>query len=205
MAFLIKGMIIGLAAAAPVGPINILCMRRTIARGRIAGFVSGLGAAFADSLYGVIAAFGFTSVKELFLSHSSILKISGGIFLVFLGAKIALKRLPGGNDRPIPETKGRLYDFGTTFLLTLTNPLTILAFTAIFAVIGIGLGNHRDISAGLVVFGVFLGSSLWWASLALFFGRIGKEISLKRMIWINRFAGILIAVFGMVAVFAPVK
>src|SRR3990170_1865269 len=129
--FLLKGVLLGFSIAAPVGPIGVLCIRRTLAQGRLSGFVSGLGAATADAVYGIVAAFGVTFVSNLLIQQAPWLRLFGGLFLCFLGVRTLLAK---PSEKACPERgKGLIDDYGSTFLLTLTNPLTILSFAGIFA------------------------------------------------------------------------
>ncbi len=189
-----KGIIIGLAIAAPVGPIGALCVQRTLAEGRISGLVSGLGAAAADTIYGFIAAFGVTMISGFLISHQMWLRIIGGGILFALGLKTFFSR-PRKQAAPV-SGNSLLTNFFSTFGLTLTNPITILAFAAIFAALGV-VGGSLDLAAlWTLVLGVFLGSALWWLILSggasLFRGWIGTH----GMRWVNRISGIIIVAFG---------
>lgn len=194
--FLLRGMIIGLAIAAPVGPIGALCIRRTLADGRLAGFVSGLGAATADAVYGSVAAFGLTAVSSALIASQTPLRLFGGLFLCGLGlhtlrARVATEAAPA-------RGRGLLGAYASTFALTLANPLTILSFAAIFA--GLGAASAGSLaSAATLVAGVFLGSALWWFVLsgaaALLRGRLGPEA----LRWVNRLSGLIILGFGAAA------
>ncbi len=195
--FLIKGIIIGFSIAAPVGPIGVLCIRRTLADGRISGLVSGLGAAAADAIYGCIAAFGLTFVSGFLIGGQVWLRIAGGAFLCFLGIRTFLS---GPAEKAASAAGKNLAGaFVSTFFLTLTNPMTILSFMAIFAGLGIaGAGGNYE-SAGALVLGVFSGSALWWV---LFSGGVGvlrKKFTPRGMQWVNRGAGAIIAAFGLLA------
>ncbi|MFP6744316.1 MAG: LysE family transporter [Alphaproteobacteria bacterium] len=158
LGFLIKGLIIGLAIAAPVGPIGVLCILRTLADGRLAGLLTGLGAATADGVYGAVAAFGLTVVTDLLVGNGAWLGVAGGMFLWFLGVKTYLSV---SAEDSTPLTGGALAGlYGSTFVLTLTNPTTILSFVAIFA--GLGLGHTGGDYAGalVLVIAVFAGLAL---------------------------------------------
>jgi threonine/homoserine/homoserine lactone efflux protein len=208
--FLLRGLLIGLSIAAPVGPIGVLCIRRSLASGRLSGLVSGLGAASADAVYGSVAALGLTVVSAFLVDQQTWLRLAGGAFLVYLGLKTLLAAPAsegGGVDRRVisikqaSPSKGRLLgDYGSTFFLTLTNPMTIISFAAIFA--GLGLGSIEDSPAAslALVIGVFLGSAAWWlilSSLTQVFGeRFLKPGGLK---WVNRLSGVVIASFGVAA------
>lgn len=197
MEFFLKGLILGCAIAAPVGPIAILCIQRTLSFGRWSGLFSGLGAAFADMLYGCLAAFGLTILSNFLIEQELWLRIIGGIFLTFLGAKTFFAR-PAASQTVSHITL--LKDFVSTFMLTMTNPLTIFSYIAIFA--GLGLSNPEGhiSNAVALIGGVFLGSSLWWIILiegvTFFRHKVGPEL----MIWVNRVAGCMIAFFGLVII-----
>lgn len=194
---LVKGLIIGFSIAAPVGPIGVLCIRRTLAEGRISGFVSGMGAATADALYGCIAGFGVTVVSNVLIGHQGWLRIVGGLFLLVLGVRTFLSQ---PSDAPPKATgKGLAGAYASTLFLTLTNPVTILAFAAIFA--GLGLGNiGEDYTAGmLLVLGVFLGSACWWLFLSNGIGLFRTWFNGPRLRWVNRLSGVIIAGFGFLA------
>ena len=155
--FLFRGLAIGFSIAAPVGPIGVLCIRRTLAEGRAAGLISGLGAATADAAYGCIAAFGLTAISNFLASQQNWLRLIGGVFLCYLGAKTFLSRPVAGSTAV--KSGGVASNYTSTLLLTLTNPMTILSFAVVFA--GLGLGNTAGDypSASVLVVGVFLGSA----------------------------------------------
>jgi threonine/homoserine/homoserine lactone efflux protein len=205
-----RSVLIGLAIAAPVGPVGVLCIRRSLAYGRASGFASGLGAATADAVYGGIAAFGLTVVVDLILGQRVTLQVVGGAFLIYLGLRtiyekprspIIFPQVSLDHDRhPARRSvswRALGHDYGSTFLLTLTNPMTILSFAAIFA----GLGATTVRGGGiLVVAGVFLGSALWWLALSLVTGWLhGKLTGSGFLRWINRVSGGIILVYGILA------
>ena len=199
---LIQGIIIGFSIAAPIGPIGIICMRRTLAGGTLAGFVSGLGAATADMLYGAVAAYGLTIISAFLISQSEWLRFGGGLFLVFLGAKTMLSSPKAENSPgPIQVSKRALIgNYFSTFVLTASNPLTILSFSAVFTGFGSRFLHSQDFSAAsLMVLGIFLGSACWWLLLTYLVSIFKNRITRSTMIWINRIAGILILAFGVVA------
>lgn len=195
--FFLKGIIIGFSIAAPVGPIGVLCIRRTLADGRLAGLVSGLGAATADLLYGCVAAFGLTFISQFLIDQELWLRLVGGIFLLYLGIMTFLAKNSG---EEIEQSKGGLFNaYFTTFFLTLTNPLTILSFMAIFAGLGIVNTGGDYFSALVLVTGVFCGSALWWFLLSAGASFFQKKIDSQGLVWINRISGVVITVFGVVA------
>ena len=197
MEHLLKGLAIGFAIAAPVGPINLLCLRRSLSDGRRVGFVSGLGAAAADTTYGTIAAAGLTTVTAFLIGHRFWLQSLGGLFLLALGLHTMRTPAPR-REAAAPVHVGRLRDaFVSTYMLTLANPMTIIAFTGVFAGLGLGWQTGRTVDALQLIGGVFLGSSLWWLLLALLAGTFGRHLNDGTLRWINRFAGGVIAGFGM--------
>lgn len=193
----LKGLAIGFSIAAPVGPIGILCIRRTLASGRMAGLVAGLGAATADALYGCIAGFGLTVVSNFLLQQQFGFRLIGGGFLCYLGVKTLVAR-PAEKEASAPGN-GLLTGYASTFLLTLTNPMTILSFAAIFAGLGLAETGRSAVSAGWLVAGVFLGSALWWVALSTGTAVFRSRLSHKGLQFINRLAGIVIIAFGLAA------
>jgi threonine/homoserine/homoserine lactone efflux protein len=195
----LEGIIIGFAIAAPVGPIGVLCIRRTLADGRVSGLVSGFGAATADALYGAVAALGLTFVAEFLIGGESWRRLVGGAFLVFLGVSTFLAR-PAGRAAPDAKRSGLPGAYASTFFLTLTNPTTILSFAAIFAGLGAGDTNGDVLSAMLLVPGVFLGSTMWWFVLSGATGLFRAKLSDRGLRWVNRVSGTVIAAFGVLAI-----
>lgn len=198
-----QGLIIGFSIAAPVGPIGILCIRRTLAEGRFSGFVSGLGAATADAVYGSIAGFGLTFVSIFLIEKSHWLRLIGGIFLLYLGVRTFLtltKSLPD-SDNLMPQEVNFTSNYFSTFVLTLTNPLTIISFAAIFAGLGIGSSSSENyLSALILVIGVFLGSCSWWFLLSGVVGLFRQRFKQGSLIWVNRISGVIIFIFGIAAI-----
>ena len=197
MLFVLKGIVLGFSIAAPVGPIGVLCIRRSLAYGMLNGFVTGLGTATADAMYGCIAGFGITIVSAYLVDHQYFLRLVGGLFLLYLGyttfksrpAEVAAKA----------NSKGLLGAYASAFILTLTNPMTIISFAAVFAGLGVGETGGDYMSAGFLVLGVFLGSMLWWLTLIGIVNVLRYKLDQKRLYWINKFSGIIIAGFGVVS------
>jgi threonine/homoserine/homoserine lactone efflux protein len=194
---LLEGIVIGFAIAAPVGPIGVLCIRRTLAEGRTSGFVSGLGAATADAVYGSVAALGLTFVTNLLVGGESWLRLVGGAFLIFLGVRTFLAR-PA--ERAAPAGRSGLPGaYASTLFLTLTNPTTILSFAAIFAGLGAGDASGDVLPAMLLVSGVFLGSAMWWFVLSGTVSLFRAKLSIRGLQWVNGVSGTVIAAFGVLA------
>jgi threonine/homoserine/homoserine lactone efflux protein len=195
--FLLKGLVIGFSIAAPVGPIGMLCLRRTLAEGRLVGFVSGLGAATADGMYGAIAAFGLTAVSGFLVGEQVWFRLVGGIFLLYLGAKTFFDR--PSNKHSASNTGSLLKAYASTLVLTISNPVTILAFAAVFAGLGVTAGGGNHTSAALLVAGVFLGSAVWWLMLSMGVGISRSRFNETGLRWVNRIAGAVIFGFGLAA------
>lgn len=233
ISYLFRGLVIGFSIAAPVGPIGVLCIRRTLADGRAVGFASGLGAATADAAYGSIAAFGLTAVSVALVGQQALLRLVGGAFLCYLGARTFAARPAGAPavgessaggtqaGEPAPAEPARAESavarpasagpasseaarglpgaYASTFFLTLTNPMTILSFAAIFAGLGLASAPGTFVSAGSLVAGVFLGSAAWWLVLSTGAGAMRSRFSPAGLRWVNRVSGAIIAAFGLVA------
>lgn len=192
--FFLKGLILGLSIAAPVGPMSVLCIRRTLTNGRLSGFVSGLGIATADAAYGVVAAGGLSIIAMFFVMHRVFLQVIGGLFLLYLGyTTFSAKVVQSG---PAKESFSVWKDYLSAFFSTLTNPMTILSFVAIFAGLGIGAQNGDYASAFLLVLGVFLGSVSWWLALTGIVSSLSCELGQSYIYWINRISGSMIAICG---------
>jgi threonine/homoserine/homoserine lactone efflux protein len=191
----LKGFAVGFSIAAPVGPIGILCIRRSLKDGAAAGIVSGMGAATADAAYGCVAAFGLTVVSGLLVRWQSWLGLGGGVFLCYLGIRTFLSKpsqaaAAGGGTF--------LAAYGSTFLLTLSNPATILSFVAVFAGLGLGASDSYR-SAAAMVLGVFTGSAAWWLILCLAVGLFRSRMTPGGMLAINRVSGCILVAFGIYA------
>jgi threonine/homoserine/homoserine lactone efflux protein len=193
----------GLAIAAPVGAIGVLCIRRTLAGGWPLGLATGLGAATADAVYGAIAAFGITAVSATLLGIRGWMQVVGGAFLVYLGARAFLER-PRDLAAEAPKPSGLAGAWSSTFVLTLGNPMTIMSFAAVFAGLGVGAAASGAVVGGAValVAGVFSGSALWWVFLSVSVGLVRHRLDATAMRWVNRGSGLVIGAFGIAALVA---
>jgi len=196
VSFLLRGLLIGFAIAAPVGPIGILCIQRTLAKGRIYGFASGLGAATADAIYGAVAGFGLTFISDVLINQQLWLRLLGGAFLLYLGTRTILSK--PSKETPQTANKGLAADYTSTFLLTLTNPMTILSFIAVFAGLGLGSAGGDYALAALFVVGVFAGSTLWWLILSGTVGALRSRLNAGRLRLVNVLSGVVIIGFAAV-------
>jgi threonine/homoserine/homoserine lactone efflux protein len=193
----IRGLVIGFAIAAPVGPIGMLVIRRTLAEGRLLGLLTGMGAAVADSLYGCVGAFGLTFISSFLMGYAFWTKLIGGAFLVYLGINTFKAK---SKEESTSNSKVRYASaFLSTLLLTLTNPATILSFMAVFAGLGLGTNGGDYGAAGIVVAGVFVGSALWWLLLSGGVSLVRHKLAPNTMKWINRGSGIFLFAFGFIA------
>jgi threonine/homoserine/homoserine lactone efflux protein len=193
---LFRGYVLGLTIAAAVGPISLLCIRRTLAEGRLVGLVSGLGVATADATYGAVAAFGLTAITGLLVDWHRALGIVGGLFLLYL-AWTTFRAVPGEAATTIDRRGGLLGAFLSTLGLTLTNPMTILSFGALF--LGLGITGGNAAGATLLTIGVWLGSATWWVILTTVVGAFRSRITPAGLRRVNIVSGLLIGAFAVVA------
>jgi threonine/homoserine/homoserine lactone efflux protein len=197
LGFLLKGLLIGFAIAAPVGPIGVLCIRRTLAEGRMSGLVSGLGAATADAFYGAIAAFGLTFLSNFLISQQTWMRLLGGLFLCYLGIRTLLA---APAEKPAQTTGiGLLAAYTSTLFLTIANPMTILSFAAIFAGFSFGTMSRDYESAAVLVSGVFAGSAFWWLLLSGGVSLFRTRIRPGGLRWVNRISGAVITGCGVIS------
>ena len=197
----LKSAFIGLSIAAPVGPIGLLCIQRTLQHGMRVGLATGLGAAVADAVYGAVGALGLAAVLAFLVDARWWLAVGGGLFLVYLGASTAwgARRPPAG--RPPAQgagepTAGALRAFATTFALTLSNPMTILSFIAVFASLASGLQGLTPVAQAVMVLAVFLGSAMWWLLLSAGVSMLRHRLPDAALAAIRLVSGVLVAAFG---------
>lgn len=204
--YLLRGLGLGFAIAAPVGPIGVLCIRRTLADGRLTGFVTGLGAATADATYSAVAAFGVTAVASALVGLRLWIHLLGALFLAWLGLRTLFTRpaaSPTLGAAGATRRGGLLGAWASTVALTLTNPATILSFAAVFA--GLGLASVGYAAAGLTVVGVFLGSALWWLLLSTGASLLRSRLDLRALRWVNRLSGVILLGFGLLALLSLIQ
>jgi len=194
LVLLAKGMAAGLAISAPVGPVNVLCISRTIRKGRMSGIFSGLGAAFADTIYGSIAGFSISFVILFLLREQFWIRFVGGFLLIGIGCLYYFRP-----PKPLEEDKNNSAhsDLVSAFLLNLTNPTTVLSFLAVLATLGMG-GKRPWWLTVFLVAGIFAGAMLWWIALTLGSSHFRDRVDERAMCWMNRIAGLAIGGFGVV-------
>lgn len=190
---LLKGIAVGIVIALPVGPVGVLCVRRTLFEGPTYGFVSGLGAAIADTIFGIVAGFGITIVRDFMLRYQDWFAVIGGLFLVYIGVK-ALVTASDIEPEPLGG-ESHLGAFVSSFALTITNPITILAFAGIFAKVGV-TKEAGFLDLGILVAGIFLGSLLWWLGLSFGVAGLRRIVGTVRLVWLNRVSGAILALSG---------
>jgi threonine/homoserine/homoserine lactone efflux protein len=193
---LLTGIIIGFSVAAPVGPIALLIMRRSLNEGRLAGFVSGLGAATADLVCGLAAALGLSAITAVINSHRAALQLAGGIFMIWLGVHAFRAKDPvTAAQRPLHE-RNLFLAYIFTFLLTMANPLTLLGMVGVVAAAGVGGPAYSHTDTVVLGGGIFLGSAAWWLLLSNLAGWLGRKLGVRVLHVINMIAGALIVGFG---------
>lgn len=201
-----RGLVLGLLIAAPVGPIGVLCIRRTLESGAAAGILSGLGAATADALYGAVAAFGLTAVSRVLVAGQTWMGLAGGAFLLGLGVQtLRGAGEPAEEARPALSGTGLASAFASTVALTLTNPMTILSFAAVFAGMGLATGGGDARSAAWLVTGVFVGSAAWWLFLCGAVSLLRRRFDPRAMRGVNYISGAVLVVFGALAVARAIR
>jgi threonine/homoserine/homoserine lactone efflux protein len=194
----VRGLVLGLAVAAPVGPMSLLCMRQTLARGFFAGMASGLGVATADGVYGAIAAFGLVAIADALIGQQPWLRVVGGLAMAYLG--IGAMRTRAVESVSVASGSGLARTYTAMFALTMMNPSTILSFAALFAGLGLGGGTDDSSSAPLLVAGVFIGSALWWLVVTGGLSLARTRLSPRVQRTINLAAGLVLVGFGLVAI-----
>jgi threonine/homoserine/homoserine lactone efflux protein len=198
--FLVKGILIGLLASIPLGPIGVICIQRTINKSRLSGFFSGLGAATADTIFAAIAGFSLTFILNFIEEKQKILEAIGGLIVILLGIKTFYTNPVNQLRRHKKNPSKLIEDFISVLLLTITNPLAIFLFVGMFATLGLAY-NGENIGLSLITLaGVFLGGTLWWFTLSSLVNLFRKRFRLKQLWWINKIAGAVIFILGVLAI-----
>lgn len=193
-----KGIVIGIAVAAPVGPVGLLCVQRTLQDGLWVGLASGLGAATADGIFSAVAGFGLAAVADFLMTHRDPLRLIGGVVLFLLAWRAWYRAPPELADAPV-HVKA-LSGFGTGLAITLSNPMTIMGFVGIFAGFGLGELQEGIARAGELVSGVFVGSAAWWLGLCGGTAALKPRFGPQSLAWTNRLAAVMLAGFGAFAI-----
>lgn len=197
--YIFDGIIIGFSASVPLGPIGVLCIQRTLNKGRMSGFFSGLGAAFSDTIYSVIAGFSLSFIVNFIEERLMLIQIFGALILIFLGVRIFLSN-PAVQLRKQKKGRGNLFqDFISTFFITISNPLAIFLFLAFFASFGAVKPGDNAFNHLILIGGVFGGASLWWFILSSVINLFRSKINLRRLWWLNKIAGATIVILVVIA------
>lgn len=191
--FFLKGLAAGFVVAAPVGPVGVMCVRRTLARGPFSGFATGLGAALADLFYAVVAVYGISFIATLLLSNEFWFRLIGGIVLCAMAAKTFFS---GPAEMRAPTSDRLTGDFLSGLVITGTNPLTIIAFGVILTTIGVASAGDDFAWAEALIAGIFVGSTLWWGTLTGISSLFRAALSHSGLRWINRISAAVILLCG---------
>lgn len=199
----LQGMIIGFSMAVPVGPIAIICIRHSLLRGTIYGLAAGLGAALADFCYACMAGFGTTILCDFLFHYQPACHIIGALFLCYLGMKtLQTKPRERSEEQMSPLSYKRI--FLVTFLLTLTNPLTIIGFIGIYTVMGVTLNDGKMLTIFFLTGGILLGSLIWWLCLSFISSLIGKKINFQSTFLLNKISGFIFLILGLLTVLTTI-
>lgn len=205
---LLKGIILGLVVSMPPGPIGIVLINRTIKRGLLSGFVSGLGLATADTLLAVLAGLGFTVIISFIKEERFIITIIAGLVVIGVGLKVFLSNPVKDMRNRYKSEKSLWRDFYSVFVLSISNPYTIFIFVAFFSGVHVNGNVRPELVPFFLIPGVLVGTISWWFFLSYFFSRFKKNIRLRAIVRINKVAGIVIIVIGvlvLLSVFTPLK
>ena len=209
--YLFKGVLVGLMVSIPLGPMGVLIIQKTLHKGALSGFIAGMGAASADLFYAAVAAFGLGFVINIVQAHELLLQIIGGIFLIVIGLKIyfdnPIRQIRQRRQGRVSKT-GLLGDYLSLFFLTVSNPITVVVFMAVFAGMSVFGESSSLLGEVLVVAGVLLGGGVWWYTLSTLVNIFRKKFRLRVLITINRVSGMVITVLGALVIlsaFAPFK
>jgi threonine/homoserine/homoserine lactone efflux protein len=200
----IEGAVIGFLIALPIGPAGILCIQRGISHGAIAGYATGIGAAMGDAIFGGMAVFGLSYVAEFISRYETWIRLVGGLILVWLGVSYYRHRPrtigdPVAADRAHPYLT-YLHYLTSSFFITIFNPITVMAFGAVFAGRGLTNVGSNMVAAGILIAGVLVGALAWWATLVLIASAARGWFVGGGLIWLNRVSGAALAAFGALAV-----
>jgi threonine/homoserine/homoserine lactone efflux protein len=202
---LLKGILTGLLVSVPLGPIGVLVIQRTVNKSRLAGFLSGMGAVLSDTLYAIIAGFSFTFIIDFIREYETPFQMFGAVVVLALGIHIFLKDPVTDIRKNKLRGNTHFQDVVSSFLVTVSNPLTVFVFLAVFTSSGVAVNIEKPFHAFLVIPGIFLGASLWWFSLSGIVSLFRHKMNLRVLWWINKTAGALIILFVIVTVIVAVQ
>jgi len=195
----LQGVLVGLGASIPLGPIGVLCVQRTLSKGRISGFISGLGAAFVDTFFAALAIMGLAYIQALIKEHENYFLCFGGLIVVYIGLKIYLTN-PVKQIRQANFKRRRFEDFISVAALTISNPSALFLILGLFALVGLNINAETgSFAISSVLWGVFAGAALWWYTLSTGINIFRNKFRLKQLWMINRISGIVIMALGMIS------
>ena len=198
---LLKGFIVGLGASIPLGPLGVLCVQKTLSKGRNSGFITGLGASFSDTLYAAISLLGLAFIENLIDKNRDIVMIIGGAIIIYIGIRIFFTN-PIKQIRQKNTNKKHVQDFIEAFLMTVTNPGAIFLILGLLAAVGININdNAMRPSVAIILLGVFLGTVTWWFTLSTGINVFRKKFRIRQLVMINRVSGAIMGVLGVIAMF----
>ncbi|MDR3286594.1 MAG: LysE family transporter [Prevotellaceae bacterium] len=199
----LKAIIVGFCGSVAIGPIGVLCIQRTINKGRSSGFISGAGAASADTVFAALAVFSLAAIQSLLEHNQAIFYVAGGAIIALIGVKIHFTNPITQLKKPKVGKLKLVEDFASTFFLTLTNPMTIFFLIGLFALVKLDLTTqtHSSSSVAIVLWGVFLGACAWWTLLISIVNKFRKKFRLKQLWMVNKIAGIIIFILGIISIF----
>lgn len=201
LALIAKGMLIGLLVSIPLGPIGVLVVQRTVNKSRVAGLLSGMGAALSDTLYAIIAGFSLTYIVDFIREYELVFQSVGALVVLALGIHIFLKDPVSDLQRNRLRGNTHLKDIISTFLVTFSNPLSVFVFLAIFTSSGVVMNMDQPYHSFFMILGIFTGALIWWFSLSGIVSLFRHKISLRILWWINKTAGVLIMLFVLVTIY----
>ncbi len=201
--FFLKGLLVGILVSAPMGPIGVLCVQKTVNKGKLLGFISGLGAATADTLYAMMAAFGVTYITNFLSDNQIAFQVVGIIVLLFLGFRMIFSNpiKQYRYYRTSSRKRNAIKDYISVFFLTISNPLTIIFFGAAYTMLGLFSDGESQNNNLLLVVGIFIGASLWWFMLTSVVNIFRKKFRLRNIFMLNRVSGIVIICLSVIAIF----
>jgi threonine/homoserine/homoserine lactone efflux protein len=196
-----KGILVGLGASIPLGPVGVLVVQRTISKGRHSGFISGMGAATADTIFAALAILSLAFVQDFINSNNDLILVLGGLMIVGIGLKVYLTN-PIKQLRRKNQGQRSFEDYISVFILTISNPGAVFLMLALFALIGLDIDKESgavNITIGL--WGVVLGASAWWFFLSWLISHFRQRFRIRQLWYINRIAGIIIVILGIISLF----
>lgn len=199
---LIKGFLVGIGASIPLGPIAILCVQKTLSKGRGAGFITGLGAATSDTLYAALSLLGLAFMQNLITENKTWVMLIGGTIIIAIGVKVFLSN-PIKNIQHKEVSTKHFADFFESFFMTVSNPGAVFLILGLLTAVGIDTTGHSatDLAVPTILWGVFMGATLWWFILSGTINRFRRKFRIKQLITFNKISGVIIGVLGLITLF----